>query len=110
MELLDRYESLRLEILSYFGYVEQWSAIPIDDARKYFWKLDGEGPGTVMFAETENELETESGQYYENSIYTQRNLPKWVYRGAKYTMIVVDIYTDGNKFLQIFSNEKEIKN
>ncbi len=76
MELLDKYNALREEVFAYFGYVEDWAVIPLDDAREYFWKLDGEGPGTVKFADTEEELESESGQYYENVIYTQRFLSK----------------------------------
>jgi hypothetical protein len=107
MELLDRYNALRDEVFAYFGYVENWRAIPLDDARKYFWKLDGEGPGVVEFAETEEELDSEDGRYYVNEIYTQRHLPKWVYRGADYTMIVVDTNTDGNKFLRVFANVNE---
>lgn len=109
MELLDRYTKLRDEVFEYFGYVEDWRVIPLDDARDYFWQLDGEGPGVVRFADSKEELENESGNYYENEIYTQRFLPKWVYRGEEYTMVVVDTHVDGNKFLQIFSNEKEMK-
>lgn len=107
MKLLDSYEAIRAEVFAYFGYEEDWRVIPLDDARHYFWKLDGEGPGTVMFANTEEELESETGNYYEHEIYTQRHLPKWVYRGAEFTMIVVDTHCDGNKFLQVFTNANE---
>ena len=107
MELLDRYNALRAELFAYFGYVEDWCVLLLDDAREYFWKLDGEGPGTVKFADTEEELSNEEGQYYENEIYTQRHLPKWVYRGADFTMIAVDTHMDGNKFLQVFANANE---
>lgn len=110
MQLLDDYFSLQQQLYSYFGYHEDWRVIPIDDARAYFWRLDGEGPGTVHFAKTERELEEETGDYYENEIYTQRHLPKWVYRGADYTMVCVDTHVDGNKFLQIFDNAKEQPN
>jgi len=107
MELLDRYNALRAEVFAYFGYAEDWRVLPLDDAREYFWQLDGEGPGVVRFAKTEQELESEEGDYYENEIYTQRHLPKWVYRGADYTMVVVDTHTDGNQFLQVFANANE---
>lgn len=107
MELLDKYSELQEQLFDYFGYVEDWRVFPVDDARMYFWRLDGEGPGNVHFAETEEELRNETGKYYVNSIYTQRHLSKWVYRGENYTMIVVDTHTDGNKFLQIFDNRKE---
>ncbi|MFA5158805.1 MAG: hypothetical protein WC451_06535 [Patescibacteria group bacterium] len=107
MEILDKFKALRQEIFSYFGYVEDWRVLPIVDARQYFWSLDGLGPGKVKFADTIAELKGEAGNYYENEIYTQRHLPKWVYRGKDYTMIVVDTHTDGNQFLQIFDNRKE---
>lgn len=110
MKLLNDYNQKRQEIFDYFGYVEDWVVIPIDDATIYYWHLTGEGRGNeVQFADTLEELQTESGNYYTNEIYTQRFLPKWVYRGEEYTMVVVDTHTDGNKFLQIFDNKKEVK-
>ena len=109
MKLLDEYLKLREEIFSYFGYVEDWRVIPIDDARHYYWKLTGEDRGdSVSFHEDKRLVERDSGDVYSNEIYTQRHLPKWVYRAAEYTMVVVDTHTDGNKFLQIFDNSKEI--
>lgn len=107
MELLDNFLSTRRQLFEYFEYTENWCAIPIDDARECYWRLIGEGPGEVRFADTEQELETGDGNCYSNEIYTQRFLPKWVYRGKDYTMVVVDTHTDGNKLLQIFDNSKE---
>lgn len=46
---------------------------------------------------------------YSDEIYTQCFLPKWIYRGKDYTMILIDIHTDGNRFLAIYDNKKEIK-
>lgn len=110
MQLLRHYNQIRQELFDYFGYQEDWVVIPVDDATKYHWRLTGEGRGDeVQFADTLEELETESGNCYSNEIYTQRFLPKWVYRGEEYTMVVVDTHTDGNKFLQIFDNKKEVK-
>jgi len=106
MELLDKYLDLQKQLHAYFGYVEDWRILPIDDCREYFWQLEGEGPGLVRFAETEEQLNS-NGDYYEDEIYTQRHLPKWVYRGAAFTMIVVGTHTDGNQLLRIFDNEKE---
>ena len=97
MKLLTEYEEARQKLFDYFEYVEE-----------YYWRLDGtESDGNVCFADTEAELISEGGNYYENEIYTQRHLSKWVYRGEDYTMICVDTHTDGNKFLQIFSNNLE---
>jgi len=107
MKLLDNYFALQQQLYDYFGYVEDWRVIPIDDARKCFWYLTGEGPGdSVRFADTKKELIEQTGNYYENEIYTQRFLLKWVYRGKDYTMICVDTKVDMNQFLQIFDNSK----
>ena len=108
MQLLDNYLNLQKQIHEYFGYVENWRVFPINDCRNYHWRLIGSGPGTVRFADTlELLLDEEKENYYENEIYTQRHLSKWVYRAKEYTMIVVDTHTDGNMFLSIFDNSKE---
>ena len=109
MKLLNDYENLRDQIFDYFGYKEGWVVIPLDDSTNYYWSIDDEDSGPVVFADTVQELNSKSGQYYECYIYTQRHLEKYVYRGKDYTMIVVDTNTDGNKFLSIFDNKKEIK-
>jgi len=103
MKILDKYLELEKQIHEYFGYKEDWKVIPIDDAREYFWRFDGDN---VHFADTEEELESEDGNYYANELYRQRFLPKWFYEGEEYTMICVDTHVDGNKFLQIFDNSK----
>ncbi len=108
MKQLDNYLKLQKEVFDYFGYVEDWVVIPIDDGRGYYWHLTGEGHGAeVHFAEAKEDVGQGNG--YSSEIYTQRFLPKWVYRGEEYTMVCVDTRTDGNKFLQIFDNKKEIK-
>jgi hypothetical protein len=109
MEKLNEYFAIQKEIFEYFGYVEDWRVIPLDDSTEAFWYLtDSESSGCVRFAESVEQLEDEeAGNFYENEIYTQRHLPKWIYRGEDYTMIYVDTHTDGNTFLQIFSNDKE---
>ena len=108
MKLLDDYFELQEKVFSYFGYVEEWRVLPLDDGREYFWYLTGEGYGDeVRFAKTEKELVEQDGNYYVNEIYTQRSLPRWVYRGEEYTLVVVDTHTDGNQLLQVFSNSRE---
>lgn len=109
MKLLDDYFDLQQEVFSYFGYIENWQILPLADSRKYYWRIvGGEGyGGTVCFAKSESELKNKTGHYYENEVYTQRHLPRWVYRGKDYTLVVVDTHTDGNQLLQIFSNDKE---
>ena len=107
MELLDQYFEIQRQIYEYFGYVEDWRAIPLSDCRDYFWRLEGEGPGSLHYADTEDELSSETGQYYVDEIFTQRHLPRWVYRGEHFTMVSCDPHTDGNVFLRILDNSKE---
>ncbi|GAF67860.1 unnamed protein product [marine sediment metagenome] len=104
MKILDDYFKLQKQIYFYFGYVEDWAVIPIDDSREYFWWSN---EAEVHFAKTEKELKDQDGEYYLNQLYYQRFLPRWTYRGKDFTMICVDTRCDGNKFLQIFDNAKE---
>lgn len=104
MELLDKYFKIQKEIYDYFKYTEDWVAIPINDCRRYFWFIKN---NCVCFAQSKRELKNQAGNYYEDEIYMQRFLPKWVYTADDFTMICVDTHTDGNKFLSIFDNAKK---
>lgn len=113
MEILDKFNDLRQQIFNYFGYKEDWVVIPIEDRRDMYWQLRQEqsGSGSVLYwNEPLTNESVEAGEHYEDVIYTQRFLPKWVYRGKDYTMICVDTRTDGNRFLAIYDNNKEQSN
>ncbi len=105
MKILTDYFKLRDDIFAYFGYVEDWVCIPLDDVREMYWKLRDD---VVLYAEEQNDVVEETGNHYEDEIYTQRFLPYWVYRGKDYTMISCNPGVDGNKFLRIFDNSKEL--
>lgn len=106
---LDSYFSLQQEIFEAFGYVEDWSVIPLSDHRDQYWQLDGIGPGEVKFSESLEALEQDDEEKtYSYQIYTNRHLPKWVYFGPEFTMICADTQTDGNKLLAIFDNAKRV--
>ena len=108
MKQLDEYFRLKEEIHNYFGYVEDWVAIPLDDRRSNYWQiLGGEGRGGEVQWSPNKDFDDDN-EIYSGAIYTQRFLPKWVYRGPEYTMICVDTQCDGNKFLMVFDNKKEI--
>lgn len=109
MKLLDDFFAVRDQIHKYFGYKEDWVTIPLDDQRTVKWSLaqNQDGSGKVYYWDADKPFDTE-GNWYSAYIYTQRFLPKWVYRGAEYTMISIDTKTDGNKFLAIFDNAKEV--
>jgi len=111
MEILDKYNDVRQQLFDAVGYVEGWRVLPVDDARDYFWHLTGEGYGdAVLFAKEVGNVHNGTMQDgYCNEIYTQRHLPRWVYRGNELTMIVVDTNVDGNKLIQFFDNTKEVE-
>lgn len=128
---LSDYQTLEKEIHDYFGYKEDWVVIPLDNQSDMYWFLTGdkERRGSVVYSHkpltfdvvkeytqvlnsiNENpwgEHKKTDIELYESTIYTQRFLPKWVYREKDATMICVDTHTDGNKFLMIFDNDKEV--
>jgi len=109
MKLLKDYLDLQQQIYDYFGYVEDWVVIPIEDNTESYWWLYNE---TVWFSSAPFTVETvlEGDDLYSYNVYHQRFLPKWVYRAADYTMICSDTKVDGNKFLAIFDNGKELLN
>jgi len=110
LAIIDQYNAAKQAIFDHVGYVENWVVIPLNDDREMFWRLEGgEGVGGVLcYAPTEHDLHDEAGSvYYEDEIYTQRFLPKWVYRGAEFTIVCCNPGVDGNKFLRILDNTKE---
>lgn len=112
MKLLDEYFELQKRIYDHFGYKEDWRVIPLLDGTMFSWILsqDEAGRGTLFYADIPFTVELiQSGEWYSCTIYTQRFLPKWVYRADDCTMVSIDTRTDGNKFLIILDNEKELK-
>ncbi len=113
------YFDLADEIHKHFGYREDWRAIPMDAQLDQYWMIihtektaEGEPAGGryVHSPEPFTEESVKAGNnLYGGSIYTQRFLPKWVYRAADLTMVAADTHTDGNKFLMLFDNAKECK-
>ena len=111
MKILDEYFKLEKQVHDYFGYAEDWVAIPLDDCRKMYWHLTGEDHGhSVKYArEKEHVFDGTMDDGYSDEIYTQRFLPKWVCRGKDYTMVCCNPGVDGNKFLRVFDNSREVK-
>jgi hypothetical protein len=112
MKLLQEYFELETKIHEYFGYKEDWVKIPLSDETEHYWFLTGESYGDKCYYSPEPltaESIRDGEALYSGSIYTQRFLPKWVYRGLEYAMVCVDTHCDGNKFLMIFDNSKEFR-
>jgi len=110
--MLKKYFELQKKIFNYFGYKEDWRVIPLEDNTEDEWllKKNEDGSGKVFYHEKLNNPEIASkGEFYSSVIYTQRFLSKWVYRAKDFTMICIDTQCDGNKFLAVFDNKKEIK-
>lgn len=105
MQLLDNYLALQKEIYEYFGVEETWQVLSIEDERQCYWYLD-ECKGIVHSADTEEELISETGNYYETEFYYTNEKHKAVYTTEDYTLVTVDTYTDGNRFMFILDNAK----
>lgn len=124
---VSNYFKLRDKIFAHVGYKQDWCVWQIDDSRDQFWAInpapnppgDDRERGDIWFSSKRETIEyviTHGGEwgphgsdFYSNTVYTNRFLPKWVYRGPLLTMIVADTHTDGNKYLQLFRNENEVK-
>lgn len=118
--IVDSFFEARELIFEHVGYKEDWRVLPIVDNRDDFWAVDDQEREWVKFSSSREALvywleghEDEYGPYgddlYENSIYMQRHLSKWIYRGKELTLIVVDTHTDGNQYLQLFCNDDEVR-
>lgn len=109
MDLLKQYFEIQEKIYNYFEYEENWKVIPLNDDTSMYWRVENDSE--INYADKPSDLleDFDEGNYYPMEIYTQRFLNKYIYRGEDYTMIVVDTHTDGNKFLSILDNKKEIK-
>jgi len=117
VKLLDAYSKLEKEIYKYFGIPQTWYVFPLDDSCEHYWSIKG---GEVHFSKSKkiHEKLVKNGydydelgvdDYYTNEIYTYKDYENPIFRGKDYTAICVDTHTDGNKFLQILDNKKEIK-
>lgn len=117
--IVDRFFEARAAIFAHVGYDESWRVLPIEDNRSDFWAVDKAEHAWVKFSAKrealvawlggDDDFRSYSDVLYEHPIYTQRHLPKWVYRGAELTLVVVDTQTDGNKILQLFRNANEVQ-
>lgn len=110
--LIDSYFEAKDKIHEAFGYEPDWKEIPLEDRRGCHWMIVGsERTGSVVWSDKPftEELVIAGKEIYSGPIYTQRFLPKWVYRTDTHVLVSVDTQTDGNKFLMIFDVDKECK-
>jgi len=105
MNVINNYFKQLQDVYNYFGFKEDWVVYPLEDLRKYHWRIVNNEE--VQFG-AKDDITNDNGNYFVNEIYKQRFYNKWVYRGEEYTMIIVDTHTDGNKFFGIYDNLKEV--
>lgn len=104
-KIIEKYQSALDSIYEHVGFKEDWAIFPLDPQMEMFWKMDDD---KVYYAESEHELETESGKYYESTIVKQRFYKKWVYEGAEFTLIFTTQHVDGMSYFTLFNNKNRI--
>lgn len=110
-EMLKQYFNLQERIFAHFGYKEDWVTIPLLDLTEQYWFLTGEvhGGQLVHYNSMITPEVVEKGAFFSGPVYTQRFLPRWVYRADDCTMVCFDTQTDGNRYLAVMSNDREQK-
>lgn len=101
MELMDNYNKALQELYNHVDFEEDWVVCPIDDCTDKYWTYNED---SVFYADTEEELRNEEGNYYQDDIYKQRFYKKWVYEGERLTMIFCNPHVDGVQWFRIFDN------
>lgn len=107
MNIIEKYNKALEDIYNHVGFQEDWVVYPIDDRTHYYWKI--KCSISVGYGKDKKTVINETGEYYEDEIYTQRFYTKHVYRGETYTLIFCDPHVDGMKYFAIYSNDKEMK-
>lgn len=98
-ELLQKLVETEAHIHRYFGYVEDWQVYPIQDHTDYYWYMRD---GMVCYGEDADTAFSLDNRYEDEII------DNGVYAKNDFTMINVDTHTDGNKFLFVFDNTKQL--
>lgn len=102
--MIDKYFQLEEAILHEFGFEQDWRVLPLMDYRKYWWAI---GDDDVYFDESPFSLldiDEEKVKYAEQ-IYRKDNIK----RIHDFTLVPVDTNCDGNIWLMILDNEKEVR-
>lgn len=109
-DLLQKYFDVESEVFDAFGYKHDWRVFPLQDHRDAYWYLDARDHLTYGYTPLTVELVLAGSEIYTANVFTYVHLKKWVYRIEQYTMILIDTHCDGNIFLAIFDNDKEVVN
>lgn len=102
MKLLKQYFEIENEIYEYFGFVQQWTIFPLSDETAHYWFVDNDK--CYYNLEPFSEENIEDGRHSSGVVMKKGILAK-----DDYTMIAIDTLCDGNRYLGIFDNEKQLK-
>lgn len=105
MNILEEYEKAKQKIYDHVGLEEDWVVCPLDFFTGKPWQVSGLN---VKYADSLEDFHSD-GNYYMDSLYTQRFYEKHVYRGEEYTLVFCDSHVDGMKWWRIFENKHEVK-
>jgi len=138
MKKIKQFFKLEKELHDYFGYKEDWVVFPMQDYTEVWWSVTDENyekeyevlsDGQKICLSYEhnffftNDKESHitlidynwqpfkagvADKCYHYEIYHQRFLKTPIFRGEDYSMILVDTHTDGNKYMVILDNKKEL--
>ena len=110
---LTQYFEAEKAVHAHIGYTEQWRVYPLEDSTGMYWHLHN---GKIYFAESIEALQyglTEEGLFESPSEFDKADYYgeyiEGTYKGDQYTGFTMDTHTDGNSFLSIFDNSKEVK-
>jgi len=104
-KLITDYQKALDAIYDHVGFKEDWVVCPLDHCMDMFWNVVGE---RVKFSLSPEEFFEETGEYYEDELYTQRFYDKWVYEGKDFTMVFCNPGVDGMKWFRLFDNKKRM--
>lgn len=120
MSIVSDYFEAREKLLDSFGFESSsWRVFPLDDRTGEHWMLvggdhvTGEGAHVVYQGSSGVPMTVDAirmGKVCSGSIYTQRHLPRWIWRSASHahTMMLVETGCDMNTLLMVFDDGLEI--
>lgn len=98
-ELIEQHFSSEQEILERFGHERNWHVAPLDDARDSWWLIID---GSLCWWNEEPED-------IEDAEYDGEIVNNYIHRVEGYCLVHIDTSCDGNEFLMILDEEKELK-
>lgn len=124
-DLVEAYNAALLALFEHVGYVEDWKVIPVVDHTDDFWAVDPTEKRKFIYSPKREAIAAaielrclEGGDFayppefgdcfYSAPIYTQRFLPRWVFRGTEFALVCIDTMTDGNKYLACVRIDHEV--